>query len=248
MLLIAGDAIARTHGSNVELAAMAVVVAHLDRARETVRRVSTGSGLRLLTGQRVALDVPWRPIQRRFECASLVVRAESEQRRIVHPRRRDDFAGVHAVARIEQCLNLGKRGIEPRAELPRHPLAAAQAVTVLARVRPLVLANHGGSLLGDGAHLRRAAATHIENRAHMQGADAGVRVPGAIRTVLSKNLRQPLGVFLKVLERHRAVLDEGDGLSLAFHRHHDVQSGLAHVPQRFLRLGRGDAHDRVRKA
>ena len=119
---------------------------------------------------------------------------------------------------------------------------------MLARVRPLVLADHGGSLLGDGAHLRRTAATHVEDRAHMQSADAGMRVPGAIRTVLSKNLRQALGVFLKVLERHRAVLDERHWLAVAFHRHHDVQSGLAHVPQRFLRLGRGDAHDRVRKA
>ena len=43
-----------------------------------------------------------------------------------------------------------------------------------------------------------------------------------------------VGVFGEMLERHRAILDEGDRLSLLLHRHHDVEAGGAHVGDRRL--------------
>ena len=45
------------------------------------------------------------------------------------------------------------------------------------------------------------------------------------------------GVVGEMLERHRAILDEGDRLSLLLHRHHDVEAGGAHVGDRGLQRG-----------
>ena len=72
----------------------------------------------------------------------------------------------------------------------------------------------------------------------MQRADRGVRVPGAARAVLGEHLGQALRVVGEVLQRHGAVLDEGDRLAVALHGHHDVEPGLAHFPQRRLRRRR----------
>jgi len=44
--------------------------------------------------------------------------------------------------------------------------------------------------------------------------------------VLFEYLRQAVGVLGKVLERHRAVLDEGHGFAVALHGHHDVEAAL----------------------
>ena len=44
MLLVARDAIARAHRAGVELAAMAVVVAHLDGLGEALRRIAARAG------------------------------------------------------------------------------------------------------------------------------------------------------------------------------------------------------------
>ena len=40
-----------------------------------------------------------------------------------------------------------------------------------------------------------------------------------------------------MLQRHRAVLDEGDRLALLLHRHHDVEAGGAHLGDGGLQLG-----------
>ena len=86
----------------------------------------------------------------------------------------------------------------------------------------------------------RAVAAHVEHRAHVQRADRGVRVPGAARAVLLEHVRQAVGVLGEMLERHRAVLDEGHRLAVALHRHHDVEAGLAHLPDVLLLLRVGD--------
>ena len=62
---------------------MAIVVAHLDRASETVRRVSAGAGLRLATGERVAAKdvlaaLPNLPV---IDAIAKRLRAESEGER-----------------------------------------------------------------------------------------------------------------------------------------------------------------------
>ena len=126
-----------------------------------------------------------------------------------------------------------RRG-EARAEERRDPLRAHQPVAVLAGVGALVAAHQLGRLLGDRAHAHRAVALHVEHRAHVQAAHRGVRVPGALGAVLAEDLGQLRGVLGQVLERHRAVLDEGHRLPVALHRHHDVEPRLAHVPERLL--------------
>ena len=82
----------------------------------------------------------------------------------------------------------------------------------------------------------------------MQRADTGVRVPRSLRAVLAKDLGQARGVIGEVLERHRAILDEGDRLAVALHRHHDIEPCLAHLPQRPLRRRLDEAHHGVVEA
>ncbi len=64
-----------------------------------------------------------------------------------------------------------------------------------------------------------------------------MRVPGAARAVLLENGGEARGVIGQMLERHRAVLDEGNRLSLFFHRHHDVEAGGAKLGDRALQGG-----------
>ena len=63
-----------------------------------------------------------------------------------------------------------------------------------------------------------------------------MRVPGAAGAVLGKDLGETRRVLRKVLERNRAVLHEGDGLSLLLHRHHDVEPRRAHLADGALQL------------
>ena len=79
----------------------------------------------------------------------------------------------------------------------------------------------------------------------MQAADRGVRVPGAARAVPGEQLGDRVRVVGEMLERHRAILDEGDRLPVALHRHHDVEAGLAHLPD--LRAARGLGRPRRRR-
>ena len=114
---------------------------------------------------------------------------------------------------------------------------------MLAREGAFVFAHHRRGLLGDRAHLGGALAAHVEDRPHMQGADRGVGVPRALGAVLGEDVGQAPCVFRQMLQRHGAVLDEGHGFSVALHRHHDVEPGLAHFPQLGLRPGLGHLDD-----
>src|SRR5262249_22454798 len=91
VLLVARHGIAGAHRPRIELAAVTVVVAHLDGLGETVRYVSAGARCRLDAGQRIALNIPCRPVELRCERSSPIVAREAEQRRIVHLRRIDDL-------------------------------------------------------------------------------------------------------------------------------------------------------------
>ena len=58
MLFVAGDTVRRTHGAGIKLAAVPVVVAHLDRLAEALRRIATGARHRErdpVAGQRESL-------------------------------------------------------------------------------------------------------------------------------------------------------------------------------------------------
>ena len=75
--------------------------------------------------------------------------------------------------------------------------------------------------------------------------DRGMRIPGAAHAVAREHLLQPRRVVGEVGERHGAVLDEGDRLRVALHRHHDVEAGFAHLRDARLERGVGRAHDRA---
>ena len=106
---------------------------------------------------------------------------------------------------------------------------------MLAAEGALVLAHQRAGFFGDGAHLGGAVAAHVEDRPHVQRADRRVRVPGAAGAVPREHFGQRVGVVGQMLERHRAVLDEAHRLAVALQAHHDVEAGLAHFPQVFLR-------------
>ena len=198
---------------------MAVVVAHLDGLVETA---------------------PLAPVEHGVELLRRVARLEAKERAIVLLRRPHDLAGIHEALRIEEILDLLESARELRAEERRDPFRAHEPVAVLARVRAFVFLHELRRLFGDRAHFVRAVFAHVEYGPHVQAADRRVRVPRAARAVLFEHARQPVGVLGEVLERHRAVFDEGHRLAVAFHRHHDVEPRFAHFPHVALQARVGD--------
>ncbi len=81
VLLVAGDAKARAHRAGVELAAVAVVVAHLDRLGEAAARVAAAARRGGRFGERIVLHVPRRPVERRLQRNRPVGRRIAEQAR-----------------------------------------------------------------------------------------------------------------------------------------------------------------------
>ena len=183
--------VARNDGhmtAGVARAAGAVVVAHLDRAGE---------------------PAPFRPVERGGERQRPVVGLEAEQAAVVHLRGPDDLAGVEQALRVEGVLDLLEGADHAPAEHRLVELGAHQPVAVLARMRALVFADHRERLLGDRPHLSDfELLLDVEHRAHMQAADRGVRVPGAVGAVLFEDPGQPLGVVGKVFERAPRSLRE----------------------------------------
>ena len=128
-------------------------------------------------------------------------------------------------------------------------LRAHQPVAVLARMRALVFADHREGLFGDRPHLfDLELLLQVEHRPHMQAADRGVRVPGAVGAVLLEDAGQAVGVVGEIFEPHRAVFEKRDRLSVALHRHHDVEALRADLPDRLLEGGVGRLDDAVGKA
>ena len=168
----------------------------------------------------------------------MVVRPVAEERAVVEIRRMHDLAGIEAVVRIEAPLDLLERAHELRPEHRLVEFRAHDAVAVLARMRALVGAHHVEGFLGDRAHrLDVALEPQVEHRPHMQAADRGMGIPGAARAVLFENVGEPRGIVRQMLERDGAVLDEGDRFAFLLHRHHDVETGGAHLGDGGLQLG-----------
>ena len=151
--------------------------------------------------------------------------------------------GSHDLARVQQPCRDRTRPSPPRsARTMRGPnigamaLGAHEAVAVLAGMRALVFAHESRTL----PRRWRASASRPSRpcmlstgRTCRQPTEAcAYQVPSV--PCLREHLGEPLGVLGEVLERHRAVLDERDRLPVALHRHHDVEAGLAHLPERAL--------------
>ena len=235
MLFIARNAVARAHGPQIKLSAVAVVVAHFHGLGEALGRVATAARRAGLLGQRVVLHVPGAPVQRGLDRYDLVAGRKAHQAGVVHFGRVDDALRAEQIERVHEVLDLRKRLRYLRAKLPFNPFAAAQAVAVLAAVGALVVAHQGRGLFGNSAHFGGAARAHVQNRPHMQRTHRPVGVPGAFAAVFFEHLGQRIGVFGQVLQRHGAVFNKADRLAVALEAHHDVEAGLAHFPQVFLR-------------
>jgi hypothetical protein len=138
-----------------------------------------------------------------------VTRRVAEERALVLARRIHDLAGIHQPLRIEPRLDLGQARGQARTEEGLDPLGAHQAVAMLAGVGALVPAHEVGGLLGDRTHADRPVALHVEDRAHVQAAHGGMRIPRAFGAVLAEHLGEARRVLGEVRQRHRAVLDEG---------------------------------------
>ena len=230
VLLVAGGAVARAHRAAGELAAGAVAVAHLDGAGEAA---------------------PVRPVERRRRAA----RRPRSRRRSGAARGRPSrtartiLPGFRRPAGSKASLTASKartrRGPNMRSwnserEMPspcspecepskrRTSSKASSAIARIAR--------------------RPAGCVQVEDRAHVQAADRGVGVPGAAGAVAGEELGDRLGVVGEVVERHGAVLDEADRLGVALGRHHDVEAGLAHLPDGALSRRVGHLDDGVGEA
>ena len=90
MLFITGDAVTRTHRARVKLAAVAVVVAHLDGFGKTLGRVAACAWCAGLLGDRVVLHIPGAPVECSFNRYDLVAGRKAHQRHVVHFGRVDD--------------------------------------------------------------------------------------------------------------------------------------------------------------
>ena len=164
-----------------------------------------------------------------------IVRTEAEVIAVIEFRRVDDLAGIEQTLGIEERLHFLERAHQPLAEHELVKFRAHDAVAMFAGMRALVVAHHREGFLGDGAHrLDVLVEPQIEHRTHVQAAGAGMRIPGAARAVLFEDFTEPRGVLREMLERHRAILHEGNRFALVLHRHHDVEAGGAHIGDRGL--------------
>ncbi|KNX42615.1 hypothetical protein ROTO_09170 [Roseovarius tolerans] len=211
--LIAGHAVAGTHRAARQLAAGAVVVAHLDRALKAT-----------------ALAGPGGPVVPRLEIGEIIARRIAHQAAVIHFRRMHDLAGIEAGVGIERRLDLFEGAQDARAEHRAVKLGAHDTVAMLAGMRALVVAHHLERGFGDLAHLAHVLfQLEVEHRAHVQAPLGGVGIPCAGGAVLMKDLCQTVSVIRQMIKRHGAILDEGHGLSLVLHRHHDVEPRLAQL-------------------
>ena len=140
------------------------------------------------------------------------------------------------VVRVEVLLDGAERLVQLGPELPGDPLAAAQAVAVLAAVGALVLAHQHARPRRRSRASWRAPSRRMSRigRTCSVPTDACAyqvpRVPWRANTSVSASVYSA-----RCSQRHRAVFDEADRLAVALQAHHDVQAGLAHLPQRLLR-------------
>src|SRR6266508_2798644 len=119
--LVAGDAIARAHHTARQRAARAVVVAHLDRALETITDAGIGG-----------------PVEGGADILGAIVRTVAQQPAIVEFRRAHDLAGIVEALGVEPLLDRFEGAHQSRAEHLLVEFRTHDAVAVLARMGALV--------------------------------------------------------------------------------------------------------------
>ncbi len=238
VLLVARHAVARAHGAGVELAAVAVVVAHLDGLRQAAARGRRRCRARVsasVTGSRI--DVPGRPVEHRLDPMRLG--AYRRGARSGTARRRPSAAGRMILPGLNRLSGSSLRLIARESLVDRGPNCHS-IHSPRHRPSPCSPLNRRPCTCAPAPRLpRRWPASWRRRRARMSriGRTCSVptqawayqvpRVPCCAKTSVSA-----VGVFGQMLERHRAVLDEAHRLAVALEAHHDVEAGLAHLPQR----------------
>src|SRR3546814_1855794 len=100
---------------------------------------------------------------------------------------------------------------------------------MLAGMRTLVFTDDLETFLRDGPHrLRARFLLQVDDGADVQAADGSMGVPGALRAVLLEDAGQAVGVVGKILQRHRAILDEGDRLAVALQDRKSTRLNSSH--------------------
>ena len=248
VLFVTGDAVAGAHGARIKFSAVAVVVAHVDRFGQAAGWVATAPGFAHFTSAGVGLNIPGAPIQGSVDVDDRMARVVPHQGGVVHARWVDHALGAQQTNRVHFSFDLGKGLGDAGAKLPRDPLSPAQAIAVLAAVSPFEFPHQGTGLFGNGAHFLWPIAAHVQNGPHMQGAHRGMGVPGAACAVLVKHLGERGGVLGQMFQGHGAVFDKAHRFAIALEAHHDVQAGLAHFPEVFLRRFVHQGHHAVGQA
>ena len=226
---------------------MTIVVAHLDRFGQALRRIATTARGAGLLGDRVVLHVPGAPVQCGPDGDDLVARRKTHQARVVHFGWVDHAARAQQIDRVHRLLDLCKRLVDLRTELPFDPLTTTQPIAMFAAVGTFELAYQLRCLFGNRAHLGRAFAPHVQDGPDMQRADRRMGVPGALAAVFFEDLRQRVGVFGQVLQGYGTVFDKTHRFAVTLQAHHDVEPGLSHFPKVLLRRVVRHFNHRVRQ-
>ena len=92
-------------------------------------------------------------------------------------------------------------------------------------MRALVLPHNRKGFFRDRPEfLRIHFLLEVQHWADVQATHRGVRVPRSRGAVLSEKLVEAAGVFCKVRQFHRTILNARDRFAVALHGHHDVES------------------------
>ena len=204
------------HEAGVPFSTGSVVVAHLG-------------------GARPASQVG--PVQHGGHGQGTVPLVVAHQGSIVHAGGVHDLPRVERAGRIERPLDLAEGRYDSAPQHGLQELGTNQAVTVFARVCSSEATDELMGLLRDGAHgLQVLVLLEIQDGPHVQTSDRGMGIPRARSAVTAEHVLEERSVLGKMLERHGAVLDEGDGFSVALHRHDDVHGRLPHGPDPSLKV------------
>ena len=203
------------HHAGIERAAGAVVVAHLDRAEHAAERAGMVGPIELRREVR-------RPARSRARNGTACGRPCAADARC--------GPGFSMPVGIERVLHRFERADDACAKHRRVGIRCARCRRRARRCASLCIRAPGRRLprRRRASFATSAGSFMFSTGPHMQAADRGVRVPGALGAVPLEHVVQPFGVVGEVFQIDRAVLDERHRFAVALHRHHDVQPGLAH--------------------